>query len=429
MATRSIRYPMVVASLIAVVSVVAAGCASTTQPAANATTPASTATTNSTTSIAPPTTTNSVPPTTATRTTTTTVTTAPSPLSAERLQAIIDAVPAALHVPGVAVAVSVGDQSPWVGAAGIEDTATGTPMRTDRRFRMASITKLFTARVIFERIDRGELHLNDRLATWFPNFPNADKITIQMLLSHTGGITTDWWLDPDILKLATTNLERAWTPDEVITELAKRPPAGPPGGPVLYSNIDFILLGEIAAKIGAAPIGTLIEQRILQPLHLDHTTYQNDNAPELAHAYNSFTGQTLDVGALQLRSFLSMAGAAGTMQTDITDLTKYVRALLGTPGLVQPEIRTLMETTTPTSGRHGLASMGFCPCHESANGRSYGGWGHTGSIPGFFSAAAYFRDSDITVVAYVNSDTRDGALLNDDALDVTIEQLVNTIAR
>ena len=422
---------MVAALRIAVVAVVAASCATTPQPAADAATRASTATTNATTSIAPPTTasTASPPPPTGTATAITTSTSVPLSLPAERLQAITDAVPAALHVPGVAVAVSVGDQPPWIGAAGIEDTATGTPMRTDRRFRMASITKLFTARVIFDMIDRGELHLDDRLATWFPAFPNADQITIHMLLSHTGGITTDWWLDPDILKLATTNLERVWIPYEVIAELTKRPPAGPPGGPVLYSNIDFILLGEIAAKVGAAPIGTLIEQRILQPLRLDHTTYQNDNAPALAHAYNSFTGQTLDVGALQLRSFLSMAGAAGTMQTDITDLTKYVRALLGTPGLVQPEIRTLMETTTPTSGRHGLASMGFCPCHESSNGRSYSGWGHTGSIPGFFSAAAYFRDSDITVVAYVNSDTRDGALLNDDALDATIEQIINTVTR
>ncbi len=296
-------------------------------------------------------------------------------------------------------------------------------MRPVARFRAASITKLFTARIILGMVERGDLRLDDRLAIWFPAFPNANRITIEMLLRHTSGVTADWWLQPDVLELATNDLARVWTPGEIIDIMAQRPPAGEPGGPVIYSNVNFILLGEIAAMIGRATIGTLIEQQILRPLHLDHTTFQFDNTSGLSHAYNSFTGQTLDVGALSLQSFTSMAGAAGALQTDVNDLARYVRELFRPGGLLSAETVTAMKTTSPLSGRHGMATMGFCPCIDSPTGRQYSGWGHTGSIPGFFSATAYFADGDVTVAVFINSDTSAGSIIGDTALDATIEQL------
>ena len=114
-------------------------------------------------------------------------------------------------MPGVVVAVSVRGEI-WTGAAGIEDTTTGAAMRADRRFRAASITKLFTARVIVGMVERGELGIDDTISEWFPTFPNAERITIRMLLSHTGGVTTDWWLQPELLELATADLAREWNP-------------------------------------------------------------------------------------------------------------------------------------------------------------------------------------------------------------------------
>lgn len=408
-------------ALVVLAAVVLAACAS--GQATPSTRPvATTIGLDSTTSTAPATSTTVAAPI---ATSITTINSADLP--AAQLQAITDTIPASLHVPGVVVAVSAGGNI-WAGAAGIEDTAAGAAMRTDRRFRAASITKLFTARVIFGMVERGELGFDDTLAEWFPTFPNAERITIGMLLSHTGGVTTDWWLQPDLLQLATTNLEREWSPHEIIDLMTERPPADEPGRAVQYSNLNYILLGEIAATLGHAPIGTLIDDQILQPLRLDHTTYQFDNAPDLAHAYNSFTGQTLDVGALSLRSFTSMAGSAGALQTDAGDLVRYVREMFRPGGLLSPETITAMEQTTPTSGRHGMATMGFCPCTDTTDGRQYSGWGHTGSIPGFFSATAYFPSSDTAIAMFVNSDTADGKILTDDALDNAIAQLITTTA-
>ena len=218
-------------------------------------------------------------------------------LPIDALQAAVDQLPSSLRVEGAVVGVSSHGQT-WRGAAGVDDTSTGTPMATDRRFRAASITKLYVDAVVLNLVDQGALSLDDHLDRWYPKFPNANDITIRMLMNHTAGVTTDWWLSPDLLQSALDNLGRTWTPGEVIELMAKREPVGPPGGPALYSNTGFILLGEIAAQVGAESIGALIEDRIIRPLDLQHTTFGFDNPPDLAHAYYDFQGNTIDATAM-----------------------------------------------------------------------------------------------------------------------------------
>jgi len=343
-------------------------------------------------------------------------------LPIDALQIAVGQLPASLGVERAVIGVSRGDHI-WLGAAGVDDTATGRPMATDRHFRAASITKLYVDGVVLNLVDQGVLSLDDRLAQWYPTFPNADEITVRMLMSHTAGVTTDWWLSPDLIQLALDDLGRTWTPSEVIELMAKRDPAGPPGGPALYSNTGFVLLGEIAAAVGGDSIGGLIEDRIITPLGLAHTSFGFENPPDLAHAYFDFQGHTIDVTAMPMQAMLSMAGAAGAIQTDTSDLLTFVHALLGTTELVSQSSRALLSPRTPVSDRFHHGVMGFCPCATSTTGTVYSGWGHSGDIPGYFSATAYFTASDTTVVVFLNRDSVDGVTFQHDALDGVVEQI------
>jgi D-alanyl-D-alanine carboxypeptidase len=349
------------------------------------------------------------------------------PLPAAELGAIVDGLPAALDVPGVIVAVSRGGER-WVGTAGVDDTEAGTPMRPEGRFRAASITKLFTAAVILGMVEDGDLSLDDTLDHWFPEFPNAGEITIRMLLSHTAGVTSDWWEHPDLAQLALDDLSRIWTPAEVLDVTAQHPPAGPPGGAPLYSNTGYILLGEIAADIGNALIGELIEHRIVGPLKLRNTSYQFDPPPDLLHGYFEFEGITLDTTTTPVPELPSMAGAAGAIHTNATDLLTFLDALAGSDRPLDPATVAVMQSTDDTGNRWGLAFMGYCPCTGSGPETTYSGWGHTGHLPGHYSVVVHFAHLDASVVAFINNDTVDGQPVDHTFLDATVEQIAHQVA-
>ena len=156
---------------------------------------------------------------------------------------------------------------------------------------------------------------------------------------------------------------------------------------------------------------------------MEHTTFGFENPPDLAHAYYDFQGQTIDVTAMPMQAMLSMAGAAGAIQTDATDLLTFVHALFGTNELLADASRALLSPDTPVPDRFWHGAMGYCPCETSPAGTVYSGWGHAGDIPGYFSTTAYFPASDTAVVVFLNRDIVNGVTFQHDALDHVIEQV------
>ena len=130
---------------------------------------------------------------------------------------------------------------------------------------------------------------------------------------------------------------------------------------------------------------------------------------------------------MPMQAMLSMAGAAGAIQTDATDLLTFVHTLLGTTDILSGSSRSLLRPSTPVPDRFWHGVMGFCPCDTSATGTVYSGWGHSGDIPGFFSATAYFPATDTTVVVFLNRDIVDGVTFGHDALDGVVEQLARLL--
>src|SRR4028119_481447 len=141
----------------------------------------------------------------------------------------------------------------------------GKPATTASRYRTGSLTKTFPAPMIFQFVEEGKLKLSDTLDKFFPQIPNAGKITIAHMLAHRSGI--DFGKEPDF---------RSWsrnprTKDEILAFIAKGTPDFEPGEKRSYSNAAYVLLGYVVEKLDGRPYQEALKKRITGRLGLKDT--------------------------------------------------------------------------------------------------------------------------------------------------------------
>jgi CubicO group peptidase (beta-lactamase class C family) len=130
------------------------------------------------------------------------------------------------------------------------------PLTAANRYRIGSITKMFPAAMIFQIVEEGKLKLTDTLDKFFPQVPNAQKITIEQILAHRSGIH-DSILDRNLRPSSKTN---AITKDEFLTLIAKGAPDFEPDAKHSYSNSGYFLSGLILEKLTGKPYGEALEK-------------------------------------------------------------------------------------------------------------------------------------------------------------------------
>lgn len=264
------------------------------------------------------------------------------------------------------------------------DGATKTPATTATRYRVGSISKTFTATMIFQLIDEGKLSLTTPLATFFPELPNAQKITIDHLLSHHSGLhsfTNDaaygtYQLQPhtqaqmlDIIKNTKSDFE--------------------PGARAEYSNSNYVVLGYIVEKLSKMPYEKALQKRIIAKAGLKSTTYGNSINPKNQDAY-SYKPVTAS-WAPEVETNMSIPGGAGAIVSTPTDLIRFQEALFGGK-LVSAASLEAMKTMQDGIGR-GMFK-GMLNKHES--------YGHGGSIDGFQSNIGYFPADKLAIALTTN---------------------------
>jgi len=125
------------------------------------------------------------------------------------------------------------------------------PLTAATRYRVGSITKMFTAAMIFQLVEERKLKLTDTLDKFFPQVSNAQKITIAQILGHRSGVH-DSLLDRNLRPSSKTN---PMTKDEMLALIAKGTPDFEPDAKHSYSNSGYILLGLILEKLTGKPYG------------------------------------------------------------------------------------------------------------------------------------------------------------------------------
>lgn len=300
--------------------------------------------------------------------------------------------------PGAVILIARGDEILYRAARGSAQIELGVPLKADQTFRVASITKMFTAAMVVKLAQLGKLSLDDKLASYVPGIANGETITLRQLLNHTAGVS-DFVHDPQpgffARKVDTATL---------IAEIQKRTPSFSPGTRFAYSNAGYILLGAVIEKVTGKPWQEALSTTLLDPLGLKQTSY-GDNAKIVLHRVAGYTTDNAD-HHIENASYInaSVPAAAGALISTADDLLHWMRALaqgrvVGRDGFEQMKV---VAANVPGMSTH---PYGFGMYIWQVRGSEM--VGHTGQIDGFASALAYLPRQDITVVVLANDDNFD----------------------
>jgi D-alanyl-D-alanine carboxypeptidase len=254
-----------------------------------------------------------------------------------------------------------------------------------------------------ELVDEGKLSLDDPLAKWMPDYPDAQNITIRELLHHTSGIY-DYFAAANYDSLVFGSMAgHQWTPQEILSTFA-HDPYFPPGTGYHYSNTNFVLLGMIIEQITGQQLADVYRQRFFAQLGMTDTYFQG-SAPPPANAAEGYleraTGLKEQSDGTDYRPTISaatVAWAAGAIDASAHDITTWGDALYG-GHLVRPDLLAQMEDWTyyppPIDETYGLGTRSRVIEGERV-------FGHTGSIRGFDAAMWHFPDTDMTISVLTN---------------------------
>lgn len=330
--------------------------------------------------------------------------------TAATLQRALEAARKSMVIPGVAATVILADGRTWTGVSGDAVAATKTKVTPQTPFAIASVTKTFTAALILRLAEEGRLTINDPLARWLPDYPNAARITLRMLLQHTSGLA-DFFQNPKFDAAMNRARRRAWTPDEVLPFVGK--PAFAPGKGWGYSNTNFVLLGLVAERAGGAPWAEQLRRQFFVPLGLASTYVQGVGTPAVppAHAnqmFVGFAGRILpkDLGdGSAIAPFTAVATAAfsaGSIASTTGDLARWARALYG-GDVLAPASLAQMLTFDPDITRYAALAYGLGVSRVKIDGR-FVAVGHTGALAGTRAAIRWLPKQQVSVAVTFNRD-------------------------
>src|SRR4051812_23496828 len=172
--------------------------------------------------------------------------------------------------PGEVLGVWQQGNGGFVGTAGVSNLITNAPISTADHWRVGSVTKTFTATVVLQLAQHGELRLSDHIDRFLNGIPGGRHVTVKRLLNQTSGF-------PDISnKLSNevlANPHRQWNVRKlVVGSLRQQPRVCAPGACWHYSNVNYLTLGMIAAKAGGMRVRDLLERGVFDRLGPRHTS-------------------------------------------------------------------------------------------------------------------------------------------------------------
>jgi len=269
-----------------------------------------------------------------------------------------------------------------IGYCSITD-ADKQPSTTLTKYRIGSITKMFTTTMIFQLVEEGKLKLTTTLDTYFPKLPNANKITIGNLLNHHSGLH-NFTNDPEYMSYMT----QPKTQDEMLVLFAKSNVDFQPNEKGEYSNTNFVILGFIIERITKQSYSVNLKQRITSKIGLSNTYYGGKTN---ADNNECFSYQYVGNWKQMPETDMSIPGGAGAIVSTPTDLTKFIEALFSLK-LVSLNSLNQMKTITDGFGM-GMFQIPFYD-HKAL--------GHNGGIDGFGSNLAYFPEDSLALAYCTN---------------------------
>jgi CubicO group peptidase (beta-lactamase class C family) len=165
-------------------------------------------------------------------------------------------------------------------------------------FRNGAVAFSYVATLLMEFVDQHKISLSDPVSKWFPNLPEANKVTVKMLANMTSGYP-DYETDPSFLAAYNADPFHLFTVPERLTYAFSRPVSFSPGTNWGYAHTNYLILGQILSEVGGKPLARLLQDDVLRPLGLKNTTgTQTAFIPNpVLHAYDSERRAPLSIPA------------------------------------------------------------------------------------------------------------------------------------
>jgi CubicO group peptidase (beta-lactamase class C family) len=341
------------------------------------------------------------------------------------------------HLPGFVFGVMVDGKLVYTGNTGFTDLPKKSPATTKSAFRIASMSKSFTAMAILRLRDEGRLRLDDPASNYIPEMKklhylssDAAPITIRNLMTHSAGFPEDNpWGDR---QLADTDRELLQLVDKGLSF------SSVPGVQYEYSNLGFALLGRIISVVSGKPYQQYITENIWKPLGMDHTYWEYTRVPagELALGYRWINGQWREEALLHDGSY----GAMGGIITTIEDFAKYMALQLSawpprndaeSMVIKRSSLREMQQpwrfnnlnaqyrypgtnTVSPLVSAYGYGLRWT----QDSRGRTT--VGHSGGLPGFGSNWLILPDYGIGLVCFANRTYAPTSVINMQVMDTLL---------
>ena len=322
------------------------------------------------------------------------------------------------HIPGMVYGIVAEGRLVYVRGLGVQDLESKRPVSPDTLFRIASMTKAFTALTVLKLRDDDKLRLDALAQSYVPEmrewtYPTEDspRVRVRDLLNHVAGfVTDDPWGD-----------RQTPLPEEEFTRLLKEgvPFARAPQMAYEYSNLGFALLGRIISNVSGHPYADTITQTLLKPLGMESSGFRADAAPKERRAL----GYRWEDNQWRLEPTLGPGafGAMGGVQTSAVDYAKWVAYLLSawpprdgadTGPVRRATVRELAQGSNFPRLRQRPGHSGEASCRQPVN-YSMGmqiavdcelglTLSHGGGYPGYGSHVLLLPDSGIGLFALAN---------------------------
>jgi CubicO group peptidase (beta-lactamase class C family) len=338
--------------------------------------------------------------------------------------------------PGLAVLVTKDAKILFVKGYGVRQLGSPAKIDAQTNFRLASFTKQFTAMAIMLLIHDGKLHYEDRLSTFFPDFPPYGKeITVRELLNHTSGL-------PDYAEIMEkeekNSAPNSWSPeqqiqDEEVLALLTAQPVGKfdPGTRWEYSNSGYVVLGLIVERVSRMPYRDFLQQRIFGPLKMNHSVvYQKGTNTVSDRAFGHSKDNDKFVETDQSPTSATLGD--GGIYSNVMDLAKWDEGLQRHVLLSESEMQAALtpvkladgsEPHWPRDPQAGSSSeppavmygFGWFLDPYQGHARNY----HDGGTMGFRTTIQRFVNDHFTVIILCNRTD-----LNPDALSLKVADVL-----
>ena len=329
-----------------------------------------------------------------------------------RVQPVLEKFAREQKLPGATLSFVLDDGRVGSVAVGVSHKADYRPMKPNDRMLAGSIGKTHVSAVALLLMQEGRIALDDKISTWFgkedwfPRLPNAEQITLRMLMNHTSGIPEHVMM-PEFLVAVRKDVERVWRPEELITYVLDKPPLFPAGQGWSYADTNYILVGMIIERVTGRAYYDELRERILRPLKLNDTLPSDQRIlPGLISGYtgpqNPFpVPEEVSVDG-RCAFHPQMEWTGGGLLSNSADLAQWAKQLYG-GDMLHDSTKTLLlqgvkaETRLGPGHSYGLGVI----IRHIDRGPAYG---HAGWFPGYISIMDYYPELDLAIAFQTNTD-------------------------